>query len=244
VLVLCLVPLASQPLLGAWTEKSYERVAEKSSMLMPTSLRAVLSTHKERLLEGAVAPTRLAGEAGHVEDPGGKRFLKEAILRQVQKIRRLLRDRAPFSEITFEMGVLSHYLADANHPLQTSSTDPREPEYRADYAVYLEKQMHEKYPLVFQGYGDAHLKRGDVEAFVESSIQRSRRKYPRIGQDYIRRGRLVSSKVFDEFSFAFGVGALSYSHAVGDTVKLWLFLWKEAGGDIEGLPTLEPMKRK
>jgi hypothetical protein len=170
--------------------------------------------------------------------------LQARIAAQAARVRMMMEGRAPLEDLAFELGVLSHYLADANHPLLASDADPREPTYRESYARYLEKQVRsDKFRVVFTGYRDASLESGDVAAFVKASRQRSGRHYSRIGQDYYRDGRLVSSDVFDEFSFAFGVGQLSYSHAVGDTAKLWLRLWMEAGGDIEGLPLSQPRKK-
>jgi hypothetical protein len=210
---------------------------------MPTTLRGVLRAHRERLLEGARWPLLEGGG----RDRGVGRLgegLQARVAAQSRRVRRMMEERAPLEELAFELGVLSHYLADANHPLLSSDADPREPTYRESYARYLEKQVrNEKFRVVFTGYRDAFLEEGDLAGFVKASRERSGRHYPRIGQDYYRNGRLVSSDIFDEFSFAFGVGQLSYSHAVGDTAKLWLRLWMEAGGDIEGLPLSQPRKR-
>jgi len=219
---------------AAWTKDTHRYVAENAARLMPTTMRAILYTHKDSLLAGAATVGSPETSEEH-NLGGGKSDLRARILAQVQRLEVLLENRAPFREVAREMGVLSHFLADANNPLHTSESDPREGEYYHDYARYVERNL-EKFPLVFSGYRAPALVDGDVAGFVDSILDRSRRRYARLGQDYFRGGKLVSSSQFDEYSFAFGIGALSTSNAVGDTAKLWLHIWEAAGGDTEGLP--------
>lgn len=226
---------------GAWTPTTYRYVTENSARMMPKSLRAILYTHRADLFAGATRPGSDEGRQEHHVSPDG-RGLRMRVIQQVYKVRGLLEARAPFDEVAREMGVLAHFVADANNPLQVSDDDPREGEYVLDYSRYVEENLG-KFRLVFSGYRHPKLQAGDVEGFVDLILDRSRRHYPRIGQDYIRNGRLVSSSVFDEFSFAFGIGALATSNSVGDTARLWLWIWEGAGGDVMGLPYADPARR-
>jgi hypothetical protein len=207
---------------------------------MPATLRGVLLAHRDRLLAGAAGQDGAGEQALAAGAPDAAEGLPARIASGAARVRRMLEDRAPLEEVAFELGRLSHSLADANDPLLASDADPREPTYRDEYARYLEKQLQaEKFRVVFTGYRDAALQRGDADAFACASLERARRHYARIGQDFYRDGKLVDSGIFDEFSFAFGVGQLAYSHAVGDVAKLWFRLWEEAGGDTGGLPIAE-----
>lgn len=219
---------------GAWTPETSRYVAENAARLMPTTLRAILYTHRESLFAGAMRPGSDEGAPEH-QIGKGTSDLRTRIRDQADLVSRMLEHRAPLRDVAREMGVLSHFIADAENPLNLSDADPREGEYALDYSRYVESNLR-KFPLVFTGYHDTDLDRGDVAAFVDAIVARASRQYSRIGQDYIRQGHLVSSEVFDEFSFAFGIGALATSNAVGDTAKIWLHLWKEAGGEEDGLP--------
>ena len=46
---------------------------------------------------------------------------------------------------------MAHYIADLNDPLVLSDEDPRETQYRADFAIYLEKNI-ELFPWIFDGH--------------------------------------------------------------------------------------------
>jgi len=39
-------------------------------------------------------------------------------------------------------------------------------------------------------------------------------------------------------SLPYGIGSLSWSHTVTDTARVWLFIWKQAHGDLYGTPWL------
>lgn len=224
----------TMPLL-AWSPGTHQYVAENAARMMPRSLRAILYTHREALLAGASRPGSEEGSREHHMHGGETPDLQGRILQQVQKVEGLLEAQTPFKEVARELGVLSHFISDANNPLHVMDSDPREGEYIQDYSRYIEGNLS-KFPLVFSGYWAPNLESGNVDAFVNKVIVRSGRYYKRIGQDYIRNGKLVRSSVFDEFSFAFGVGALSTSHSVEDTAKIWIYIWKQSGGDMQGLP--------
>lgn len=231
-LALLLTPVASL----AWTNATQERIAENAARLMPTSLRQVMAIHKESLLRGAREAAGRGGDADHFQNlDSGTGNLASAIETQARRVLGKLNARAPMADVIYEMGALSHFVADAQNPLVTSSREPREAEYAADFEAYVERKL-DRFPLVFYGYGSPALEADDYRGFAVAALERSSRYYDWLTQDYIREGRVVTSEVFTDFSFAFGAGQLAFSHAVCDTASIWLHLWKSANGDLEGLP--------
>jgi hypothetical protein len=123
--------------------------------------------------------------------------------------------------------------------------DPRETSWAGDYAAYVQRHM-DGYPLVFYGWSDPSLD-GDgappaarIRAFAESAAARSRRYYPHISAAYAPGNPVPIATRFDVRSLPYGIGSLSRSRAVTDTARLWLFVWKQARGDLWGTPFLKP----
>lgn len=228
-------PILAAGSAGAWTDSTQERIAENAARLMPPALQTVLSLHEDRLLEGARAAARLH-QADHYQNlDTGTGNLAAAIDSQSTRVLRMLNARAPLRDVVYEMGVLSHLVADAQNPLNTSSREIREAEYAEDFERYVERKL-DRFPLVFYGYRHPALDRDDYRGFALSALERSSRYYDWLVQDYLREGKLQDSDTFSDFSFAFGAGALSISHAVCDTASIWLHLWKASHGDTSNLP--------
>jgi hypothetical protein len=223
----------------AWTEHTQQRVAENAARLMPESLRTILAIHKERLLEGARSPRTPHGDGDHFQNlDTGSGSLVAAVETQSRKVLRMLNARSPMGEVVYEMGVLSHLVADAQNPLNTSSREPREADYAEDFEVYVERKL-DRFPLVFYGYHSEPLAADDYRGFARGALERASRHYDWLVKDYVREGEVVTSAGFSDFSFAFGAGALAYSHAVCDTSSVWLHLWRSANGDCTDLPMKE-----
>ena len=63
-----------------------------------------------------------------------------------------------------------------------------------------------------------------------AALLRGRVLYPAIGREYARTGQIDGRALFDDRSTAFGVAAVSYSHALSDTANAYRFVWLRAGG--------------
>jgi hypothetical protein len=135
----------------------------------------------------------------------------------------------PFAEVVYKLGVVAHFVADANNPLNSSDTDPDELAYFADYLRYVDS-ARKRYPIVFYGEGRDLRESADLGRLVGSSLHRSRDFYPMIGAEYERIGTIDGISLFDDRSTAFGIGSLSVSHAVSDIAAVLRYVWLQSGG--------------
>src|SRR5262250_21653 len=126
----------------SWTNATRARMIKDALKVSPPALRQVLQHYEKDLVRGMLDPSRHESEEVHFQLADGKGGLAGvAIDRKVRDIRELLGRRAPFGKITYEMGVLSHLVADVEFPLNASDADPREPLYRNAYAQYIERML-------------------------------------------------------------------------------------------------------
>ena len=132
---------------------------------------------------------------------------EEDVSRELDEVIRTEADRAvqaiarhmPFADIVYQLGVLAHYVADVNNPLNTSSADPNESDYFLDYLGYIDT-ARERFAVVF--YGPPEGARIDVDGMVLRALDRGRVLYPKIGREYERVGG-VGREPFDDRSEAF-----------------------------------------
>ena len=97
--------------------------------------------------------------------------------------------------------------------------------------------------FVFYGFYDPHLSRNDLHAFSDEVFQRSASHTPFVQQAFSRAQQGIQAE-FDDRSILFGIAAISYSHAITDIARIWLYVWDQAHGDITGTPHLETLKKK
>jgi hypothetical protein len=120
--------------------------------------------------------------------------------------------------------------------------DPREAQYRVDFAIYTEKNI-EKFPWVFDGHEHEMLEASNLRNYIYQIASQASAKYPRLGEAYFPNGILVSSDTFDPRSLPFGIASLSYSHSITNTVQVWFHTWKESHGDITYTPLYKKGKK-
>ena len=97
------------------------------------------------------------------------------------------------------------------------------------------------FPLVFLGYRSPTLTEQGPGQYLLASSERSRQYAQSVRRAYHPDGTRVSKEAFDARSLAFGVGSLSYSNAVNDIMRVWLWAWEACHGDITNTPyPLEP----
>ena len=228
--------LSAVPPLPAWTPVTQEAIAENASRFMPLSLRRLLYKHAVELKEGAVDPFSFGDDENHYYHlDGSYGTLPIKVNRQVEKIRLLIERRSPFKKIVYEMGVLSHYVADASHPLHTGSDDPEERLYIKEFNLLTEKKM-DKIRIVFNSLSDPYLEQGNPAAFVANEAVRANRYYEWISSSFMEGGRVLSYYNFNDKHPVFGVASLSFSNAVNNVGKLWFYIWKTSNGDVSDLP--------
>ena len=225
----------------AWTGLMESRVAHEATRLMPLSLRGILETHADDLNAGLREAAADEGSAWHRQDSGQKAPCAAARVEELaSEIVSMIDAHRPFADVARRMGSLAHFIGDLDNPLRASSDDPRESRYDQDYAEYVASNL-ERFPLVFYGWKEGSLDApgpGGPRRFAEQIAVRSRRYYRHIGRAYAPDNPEPLARRFDVRSLPFGIGSLSYSHAVTDTARIWLHLWRRAHGDIHGTPYL------
>jgi hypothetical protein len=225
----------------AWTEASRAHILKRAVRLMPESLRQMMRAYQKELLEGMLAPGSPEDQPEHWQHPRGDygsaaRKAEEEARALVAAVER----HEPLKQVTRRFGALAHWVADVNDPLHTADRDPNLKNYYRDYQSYLQESLP-RFPLVFLGYRAPTLTaRGPGHYLLESSA-RSGEYAESIRRAYHPDGSRISAEAFDERSLAFGVGSLSYSNAVNDIMRVWLWTWEASHGDTTNTPyPLEP----
>jgi len=230
--------LIAPSIIFAFTPESRANITLQAFKLMPPSLRQQLNKHRKECLRGALDAMSGVGESQHSITENGK-FLAEKISEQIDKIVSMIDRQEPFKNIVYEMGILSHYATDLNAPLSPNG-DGKE-HYNAFYRFCFQKEK--KIRIVFYGFSDPFLAQKDLAQFSENSLNRTLSHVPYV-KDSFSRARNGSDSEFDERSILFGIAALSYSHAVTDIARLWLYAWNESHGDLTGTPFPETLKKR
>ena len=226
--VWCLAAIAAAAPAAAWGPDSQVTIAREAANLAPPDLQRQLERHADRLREGALAPFRGTAPERHYRnrDAGA---LEVAILEETRAAIAAIRQPAPFEEIVYRLGVLGHYVADANNPLNSSGDDAEEARYFADYLRYSQS-AERRFALVFYAGEPAVESENDVRLLVLRALHRGRKVYPLVGAEYRRIGFGSGVGRFDDRSTAFGVAAVSFSHAVSDLARVLRYVWLQGGG--------------
>jgi hypothetical protein len=213
----------------AWTPGTQVTIAREAARLVPPDLFRQIDRHRRIFEEGATAPFQDGDPARHMKNSDGSGTLDRVIQEEVVRAVAAIRDHRPFEEIVRQLGVVSHYVADANNPLATSAVDAEESRYFVDYLRYAET-AEPRFPLVFYGIRPGLEQKKDVSPLLAETFRRGRELYPLVGREYRRIGFSSGLGRFDDRSTAFGVASLSFSHAVTDAALVLRYIWITAGG--------------
>ena len=199
---------------------------------MPASLRLALERYREPLLRGMLEPLTHEDDAGHLP-PWQAGTLDATIASNAAAVVRAVESAAPFDEVARAFGELAHYVADAGFPPGAAGA-PGTARY-ADFSAFCESRRP-RIPLVFYGYDDEDLARGDFGAFALRVMQRAKREFPNLERSYVAAGTPPNPAAFDDRSVPFAVASLSYSQTVTDVARGWLAAWRTAHGDTGRTP--------
>lgn len=214
---------------AAWTPKTQVTIAREGARMAPHDLYRQVLRHPRELEEGALAPFEDGDPARHLAASDGSGRLEEVIGEEVERAIAAIRSHLPFERVVYQLGVVSHYVADANNPLATSSADAGEERYFTDYLRYLES-AEPRLPVLFYGVYPGLEERGSLAPLLDATLARGRQLYPLVGREYRRIGFESGVGRFDDRSTAFGVASLSFSHAVSDVGLVLRYIWVRAGG--------------
>ncbi len=198
----------------SWTRASDQRIAAKSAELAPPDLRLIINKYKDEYQRGV--DDALATEGTDIH----RRRLRERIDAQTRGIVKMIRTNQPMSLVVGELGNLSHLVGDANNPFHIGDDDVAA---RADFEQYFERRLA-RFAPVFYGL-DSNL---ILNNYLDRMFTRTTRLGPLMSEEYSR----GSGATFDDRSTAFGVASVCYSHAITDTVNLYYFIWRAAGGSV------------
>ncbi|MEE2778770.1 MAG: hypothetical protein VYE73_18645 [Acidobacteriota bacterium] len=227
ILLLILLLLPSSVL--GWSKESQVQIAWEAARLAPPDLYRQIVRHKLRYRDGLVDPFTNSETPFHEKNADGSGQLDEVIALEAERAIYYIRAHYPFADVVEQLGVLVHYLNDANNPLATSASDPGEARYHRDYVRYI-RSAEPRFAAAFYGVDPQLDSLQAVPDFVNRSIGRSRRLYPFIGKEYERVNGQSGIEAFDDRSTAFGVAAVSFSRALTDAVAMLRFVWLQAGG--------------
>src|SRR5262245_17614478 len=118
---------------AAWTPGTQVTIAREAARLSPPDLARQIEKHRRAYEEGVKATLAEADAGSHMKNPDGAGQLDRAALEAAAAATAAIRDHQPFEEIVRRLGVVAHYVADANDPLAASAADAEEGRYFADY---------------------------------------------------------------------------------------------------------------
>jgi hypothetical protein len=226
---LCTAPAA------AWRPETQEAIALEAARLAPPDLARQIERHSRSFLAGVRAPLTESEAARHMKNADGSGLLDKTIAAEIAAAVAAIEKHRPFAEIVQRLGRVSHFVADANLPLNAANADREEGRYFRDYLDYAES-ARTRFAVVFYGVGTEWRGARDIETWTQRTLARGRRLYPAIGEEYRRVGMSPGTAAFDDRSTAFAVAALSYSHAVSDATRAFRYIWLASGG---GDPRIE-----
>jgi hypothetical protein len=224
-LVLALAPGA----LFAWKPSTQEAIALQAAELAPPDLARQIAKHQKAFLLGTREPLSDRDGSRHMKNDDGSGELDQAVAAEMAAAIEAIRRHRPFAEVVTRLGRVSHFIADANLPLNTSNSDPEEGRYFRDFLEYADS-ARPRVAVVFYGLGPEWRSSRDIQSWTRATLARGRKLYPSIGDEYRRIGGIAGVSDFDDRSTAFAVAAVSYSHAISDVARALRYIWLTAGG--------------
>ncbi len=213
----------------AWTPAFQVALAREAARLAPPDLAAQIARHDADFREGVLDPFRDGDGRRHVANPDGTGLLEKVVADETERAVGMIRSLAPFDQIVRQLGVVSHFVADAHNPLNSDDSDPQEARYYADYLRYA-ASAEPRFPLVFYGFRADFDGPRAVDALVADALARGRLLYPLIGREYRRIDYASGAASFDDRSTAFGVTSVEFSRAASDIAQVLRYIWLRAGG--------------
>jgi len=222
------VALAATSPLAAWSPTTQVSIARTAARLAPPDLVRQIEHRGDRFREGVLAPFHEGVAERHYRNRD-RGSLDTALADEVAGVVAALRQPAAFDDVVYRLGRVAHWVADANNPLNAAGDDPDEGRYFADWLRYADSARPRFAPVFYLGEPAVGSER-DVRLLVLRALQRGRDFYPRVGDEYRRIDYGAGARGFDDRSTAFGVAAVSFSHAISDLARVLRYVWLAGGG--------------
>jgi hypothetical protein len=213
---------------AAWGPSTQVAVASTAAKLAPPDLAREIELRSVRFREGVLAPFQEPQPERHYRNVD-RGILDRTLADEVSAAIATLRKPAPFDELVYRLGRVAHFVTDANNPLNAAGDDPAEARYFSDWLSYGESARPRFAAVYYTGEPAIGTDR-DLRQLVFRALARGRGFYPRVGDEYRRIGYGSGRRAFDDRSTAFGVAAVSYSHAISDVARVLRYIWIQGGG--------------
>jgi hypothetical protein len=222
-LALLVTAILWQASVNAWTVSTEISVIQDSYCLVSPDLQRVLFQYKTALTSPSSDENRT---------PADEAVLRQQIVKDARKAVQLLGKPGQLGDTVQLFGRISRTIARLDHPVLS------DPKFRSRLAVLAD----------FDPYIEQHLTQFNIglpetcpvptldglNDLLEQSLIRTRKLSATLEEAYFSGGVMQHSSSFTPLSIPFGVASISYSSAVKDSALVWLIIWKEAGGRIEG----------
>lgn len=193
----------------------------KSRQLMPDALKQLMIQREQVIRQGFQSP---AARTAARPSP-------EQLLAAMEGLTGLLSRTPDFDEVLRRFGTIAGLVCRCNGYAGFASGEV-ELAWLEDFEIFLARESPRFVP-VFYDYSPALFIRREPRVYLAEMEQRSQDYSSRLFSCYRQGG---SSRTFDCRSPAFGVASLHYSHLITDIANLWLYCWREAKGDMAGVP--------
>jgi hypothetical protein len=225
----CAAPSAQQPIATTveTTKSASLTIAEKALQWMPESFRRVMSRNMESLKNGT---NEVHGEKFLMASD--RLTLEEELLRRMAATVNRLQSRPKFSEAAKDFGAVTQMMLLLNLP--ESEAGYSEKLFTLSDVIGRNSQA---FRVVVYDTSEIGGSRDEVRTLLETVRQRRKRLSERFG---LEATHLTTTTVsLDPRSPLYGIAALVYSHAINDTARAWLWIWRSSNGDMSGRPALQ-----
>jgi len=216
-IIFLLLGFYSLATVNAWTEKCVSAIALDAQKLMPSNLQWLFNRYSNSFK---------SGNGQKNSDYGSQDQLISAIVRDSSSIINLIRSQKDYEDAVFKMGRIARLVSIMNNPLNRNIR-LRNSAWRTDYDIYLEKNQRD---FRIRWYGIDHRPKQQLQLkeILEKSVLKMEKVASILTRTFESSKKPISS--YDVQSIPFGVGSISYSHAVSNTAMSWLYIWDSAGG--------------
>lgn len=205
-------------------------VAGKALHWMPESFRRIMARNMDSLKSG----TNDVNTEKFLMETHRSTLEEEVLERTLSTVDRL-RSQPKFSKVARDFGALAHMMFLLNLPERESSS--------SDKLLVLSDvigRSSQVFRIVVYDASEVEGSRNEVRTLLETVRQRRSRLSERFSNVAVAQLPTSQTVSLDPRSPLYGIAAVVYSHAINDTARAWLWIWKSANGDMTGRPSLQP----
>jgi hypothetical protein len=217
----------------AWRSLSHHRMVRDSVGFLPPALQGLLRLYAADLHRGVQESAAYTAEL--FSGRQGPENIAAALEREVYEVTGLINAHRPFAQVFYRYGRLVGPLAELSAPLGHGGAEPLLLPARESFDR-LSEAAAQSFRIGWNGYRHELLRGVAPRDYFLQTSRDAASLYPVLYSALVVDGRLVPAETFDFRSIPFGVASISYSRAVNTVVNVWCAIWREAGGDMTGLP--------